>query len=88
MALVSLRIQHTLIASLGHNHCALQLPELLKSLSATRALIRSKKPELNNPPNGTLSSGLFHAAVGGPLLVEPGGFEPPTPCLQSRCSPS
>ncbi len=21
-------------------------------------------------------------------LVEPGGFEPPTPCLQSRCSPS
>jgi hypothetical protein len=22
------------------------------------------------------------------LLVEPGGIEPPTPCLQSRCSPS
>ena len=21
-------------------------------------------------------------------LVEPGGIEPPTPCLQSRCSPS
>jgi hypothetical protein len=21
------------------------------------------------------------------ILVEPGGFEPPTPCLQSRCSP-
>ena len=22
------------------------------------------------------------------LLVEAGGFEPPTPCLQSRCSPA
>ena len=22
------------------------------------------------------------------ILVEPGGIEPPTPCLQSRCSPS
>ena len=21
-------------------------------------------------------------------MVEPGGIEPPTPCLQSRCSPS
>ena len=35
-----------------------------------------------------LATNRLHPVACDLILVEPGGIEPPTPCLQSRCSPS
>ena len=72
-------VEYDHLQDTGVVSCGFSVSELLKNLGQVMTCLHLiKQPEVNIP--------VWHVYFC--LLVEPGGIEPPTSCVQSRRSPS
>ena len=67
------------------------LDPIILSAYTTLQIVKERTPNSLDAANRTTRTQRMRVvrSVGrSRKMVEPGGIEPPTPCLQSRCSPS
>ena len=70
------------------SHIVKELEVTLRGHSITGQHTQERSLSMPCPLIGYLVTPPAVPTVTSVEVVEPGGIEPPTPCLQSRCSPS